>query len=198
MQLVGACETPISSIEHAFRKSGAMDRIWALIEIRSQFQAQRDIPLSYLLKSIRRFYCQDPRDKVYSALGMSDERTRALIRPDYGKTAAEVYAMAINADVDRRVYLHAPTLRKLPISGTEYPSWVTDFSTQGTTWSFGKYERDSLPYGKCFVTSDTFAADLKLLTVEGMLVDTVEFQYTGHRSKVHKDLRWQLVDMGSP
>ncbi len=47
-----------------------------------------------LLVSFARRECYNPRDRVYSFLGLADDITRGMIRPDYTKTTAQVFEHA--------------------------------------------------------------------------------------------------------
>ncbi|KAI0601934.1 heterokaryon incompatibility protein-domain-containing protein [Biscogniauxia sp. FL1348] len=90
--------------------------------------------LAYVLHSFRTFKCKDPRDKVFSLLGLIRNADHPLILPDYHKAEVQVYK-----DVARYVFTVEQTSRKLfalAVAGIGYyrrlaelPSWVPDWAS---------------------------------------------------------------------
>ncbi|KAI1633258.1 heterokaryon incompatibility protein-domain-containing protein [Biscogniauxia mediterranea] len=90
--------------------------------------------LAYVLHSFRTFKCKDPRDKVFSLLGLIRGADHPLILPDYHKDEVQVYK-----DVARYVFTVEQTSRKLlalAVAGIghyrrlgELPSWVPDWAS---------------------------------------------------------------------
>lgn len=52
-----------------------------------------------ILNRMRRYECQDPRDKVYAALGMAVDVRDNDIVPDYSKSPMEVYMDVVKFSV---------------------------------------------------------------------------------------------------
>ena len=49
-------------------------------------------PLVYLLRSLRTFGATDPRDKIFTLLGIASDAKALALCPDYGKSCEEVYS----------------------------------------------------------------------------------------------------------
>ncbi|KAI5922400.1 heterokaryon incompatibility protein-domain-containing protein [Camillea tinctor] len=90
--------------------------------------------LAYVLSSFRSFKCKDPRDKVFSLLGLIRSADHPLILPDYRKDEVQVYK-----DVARYIFTVEQTSRKLvalAVAGIGHyrrlgklPSWVPDWAS---------------------------------------------------------------------
>ena len=86
-----------------------------------------------LLTTARYFNATDPRDKVFSVLGLvTDDNEEQLLKPDYSKSANQVFE-----DLAKYLFLYAlkPSVQLLAAAGVGYtpsrrplPSWVPDLS----------------------------------------------------------------------
>jgi hypothetical protein len=93
----------------------------------------RDLPdeertLFHLSRLMSNTNVTDPRDKIYSMLGIMSAAESRLITPDYSSDLAQVYQQATFASIAANQSLAILSL----ISGsdeeqTHYPSWVVDF-----------------------------------------------------------------------
>lgn len=126
IQVIGTCHTRMIHINRKLYESGAFDRAWSLTEIRKVYRQRGSIKLFTLLHRNRHRLCQDPRDKVYSILGLTDEHNRVAIKADYNKSVAIVYAMAMRCDIESLGNLHALALVDHQTAVMKFPSWVAD------------------------------------------------------------------------
>jgi len=106
---------------------------------REDFQTLKEISLESLLYSTGIFEASDPRDKVYSILGirsaMIDPNISKEILPDYQKSVAEVFTEATRAVILGRSSLNIcginDSLSSKTIKGL--PSWVPDYSSSSNS-----------------------------------------------------------------
>lgn len=91
-------------------------------------------PLHELMQATRTTQASDPRDKVYSLLGLvKDHPESHRIVPDYEKPVAEVFAMAARIAVEKSNRLDELSCsfdrmyRRVP----DVPTWVPDYSVPG-------------------------------------------------------------------
>jgi hypothetical protein len=178
IQLLGTCKMRITLFPHQFRTSGALDRAWGMVQIRQQLASGGYIDLLSLLYRCRYRTCLDPRDKIYSILGMTNERTRLKLKPDYIKSVAEVFTMAVANDMEIHGDLEILNLIDHDTMQLTYPSWVADWERSieraPRTWRFTKYVPESAPYKSASFSPVTFSDDLQLLHVDGFRIDVVE------------------------
>lgn len=64
--------------------------IEALERIRSGWNERRRHPLQDLMREFRYRKATDPRDKVYSLLGLMGDRMNDFLQPDYNKSVGNV------------------------------------------------------------------------------------------------------------
>ena len=74
----------------AFLK-GAAEAARKVWNLREQRRIANEPELLELLQRYRHSHCKDPRDKVYSLLGLVSDAVRLSIGPDYNKSVIEVY-----------------------------------------------------------------------------------------------------------
>ncbi|ERF74426.1 hypothetical protein EPUS_06604 [Endocarpon pusillum Z07020] len=94
--------------------------------------------MSDSLSKIRPLQSSEPRDKIYSTLGIASrfsDRVFQLIRPDYGRSAEEVYTSATATIIMNCQHLgilaHVGDIaRNRPLN---LPSWVVDYSQLSDT-----------------------------------------------------------------
>ncbi|KAK5721830.1 hypothetical protein LTR15_006423 [Elasticomyces elasticus] len=128
----------------------------------------------------------NPRDKVYSLLGLIDPGERALITIDYSKEVAWVFAEATYASIVGISNLNILHLVKQEKSDIPLPSWVVDFShpykDAGESWirssDFSQYLYASEPIPWCRIQDRSFAKALltvkrRSLVVTGLQFDTI-------------------------
>jgi hypothetical protein len=178
IQLLGTCKMRITLFPHQFRTSGALDRAWGMVQIRRWLASRGSIDLLSLLYRNRYRICLDPRDKIYSIIGMTNERTRLKLKPDYIKSVAEVFIMAVANDMEIHGDLEILNLIDHDTVQFTYPSWVADWGRcigrAPRTWRFTKYVPESAPYKSAFFSPVTFSDDLQLLHADGFRIDVVE------------------------
>ena len=106
-----------------------------MLYIKYDFAVKRSVDFLRLLDHRRR-NCADLRDKIYSLLGMTNEFTRARLRPDYSAPVAEVFAAALASDIDEHQDLEVLNFVDHLDDPGEYPSWVADLARGPETWRF--------------------------------------------------------------
>ena len=65
-------------------------RITGLHRIRSRWHDRQRHPLQDLMRECRYRIATDPRDKIYSLLGLMDDHMNDLLQPDYSKSVGNV------------------------------------------------------------------------------------------------------------
>ena len=129
----------------------ALNNVRALADVRLDFdesgvevKVAKRRGLEMLLHATQTFSCSDPRDRIFSVLGIaSDYDDCDLLRPDYEKSVEKVFE-----DVARYLILHRvpPTISILSFAGIgfskarkeakELPSWVPDWNENRTSVAF--------------------------------------------------------------
>jgi hypothetical protein len=100
-------------------------------------QAADDTPWTLLivLSRLLKFECQNPRDRVYAALGMATDVHDGRLIPDYTKTCAEVYVDVVrwcltdmeNGPLDFLGHVVRSTEGMRYIFPGDLPTWVPDW-----------------------------------------------------------------------
>ncbi|KAK4940531.1 hypothetical protein LTR10_019405 [Elasticomyces elasticus] len=100
--------------------------------IRSEWHAGGRLPLRVLLYESRNRHCSDPRDKVYSLLGLMCERQTVLVQPNYLHPISQVYANATRFLITSDRSLDVICGQGLETALPDLPSWAQDFRWFGT------------------------------------------------------------------
>lgn len=145
--------TAVMSLQYSSRVNAGIlcSKAWLEARKRTRYLAEGRNPVQQesiysLRRNLGHLICNDPRDKIYSALGLMGPRTQSLqIVPSYTQATEKVYM-----DIARRVVTHWSTLNilqecELSSRHLDIPSWVPDWSTPmkssilNTTWSACAY-----------------------------------------------------------
>jgi hypothetical protein len=118
----------------------------------------------------------DPRDKVYSILGMMNQRIRRTLRPDYTKSVSQVFTMAIVADIKPFGDLEVLNLvdHSSITPNQMLPSWVADLQNIAQTKRLTKYVPKSKSYRSVRLNPVTFSGNLRILHADGLFIDVVK------------------------
>ena len=152
-----------------------------LDKLRNDFTTNKGLSLQKLLYLTMDLDATDPRDKIYSLLGLLDERERGAINPDYRKTALLVYAETMTYLLQTaRSVQPACFFTLMKPNSSALPSWVPDFSQQRKSSYYnpsglhhnrhnasGPVPSDAKPY---VLVSE----DMKTITVNGVCVDQID------------------------
>jgi hypothetical protein len=163
-----------------------------------------NISLLDVLRLIRGYDCEDPRDKLYAALGMAMDVNKNDIIPDYKKSPMAVYRDIVKFCISKRndhsldflghVWRSArgTAFEHQPVS--KIPSWVPDWTFKVYMFPFEKY-LDSDAYGRrenaynATKTSNGYCyIDGARLCLQGSVLD--------HITRVSTICEWNLVSGG--
>jgi hypothetical protein len=154
--------------------------------IRRDSKRHQDATMFHRINYTRLFRCMDPRDVVYSLLGVAGDVAdygQDLI-PDYNLSVEEVYKRFVSATIilkgklDPLSFLHIPA----DSGGRDLPSWVADLSDLEDLIDPLTPIRGGVGNGVPFHAGGSFrprsriSRDGKLLYVWGKKLDTI-FQY---------------------
>jgi hypothetical protein len=189
-----------------FIDTETIDAARGICHLRARFSHENPVALWKLLKRLYRQQSTNPRDKIYSVLGMTFPNMRERLKPDYSKSISQVFTEAIAADMIDGGHLYALLLVKHgdKPSIEDLPSWVADLrEVYRPEWLVL-----SKPQRPTFVA---FSPDSRILCTDGFIVDSVaetrlqgtdvEFQYVPivHQNKWTWDIEQitaTLLDRG--
>src|SRR4051794_8551217 len=90
--------------------------------------------LLQILETFRGFQCTNPVDRIYALLGLPAlDRNMPLPKPDYRKSAGEVYCETVRAIIQHTADLTVLCLPKENFDGVlkyDLPSWVPDWISE--------------------------------------------------------------------
>jgi hypothetical protein len=118
--------------------AGAQEPARKVLRLRIRREQPDDFDLLSLLQRFRHAECSNPRDKVYSLLGLVPDAFRAHIVPDYSKPVLEVYIDSISHTLIQpspnlnflgyAMKLDSPSRAlSAEISHASWPSWVPNW-----------------------------------------------------------------------
>ncbi|KAI8932021.1 hypothetical protein NX059_010915 [Plenodomus lindquistii] len=136
----------------------------------------KSLPFANLLALSRISGCQDPKDKVYSLLGLVN-RSAFRMTPDYGKPVAEIYSYATRYWINETRSLNCLSwvLNETSFRKSEFPSWIGEFED---TFHQEELAFTTLPYK---ATLDSRIApliplgteDFRTLPARGLSIDCI-------------------------
>jgi hypothetical protein len=174
---------------HPFTASGAIGTAGSISHMRHKFRQHGAVELWQLLRRLHQQDYTDPKDKVYSVLGMTGLDVKRYLRPDYTKPVWEVFTMAILAIIMANQDLDALLLFErgcLPLTET-FPSWVADLRTTVRRRTFFAY----LKQLKRQPADITFSKDNQILSTDGFVFDMVlETKVQGINVEMGRRLPW--------
>jgi len=176
---------------------------WSRRRLNQWYRNVNETPLLAMMAHTGDYHATDPRDKVYSLLGIANPEDCELIgKPDYNATVADVYSRFVKSFVERRhnldiicfAHIFNRHKRDSSIQG-DIPSWVPDWraiykpcvvplmASQSGRSHVGNFR----PLGKLdgstsviyeasgrSMSKASFSDDLKELICEGVLLDYVD------------------------
>ncbi|KAF2257736.1 hypothetical protein CC78DRAFT_549686 [Lojkania enalia] len=89
-------------------------------------RAAASLPLIHLLRTHRKFYASDPRDKVFALLGLASDAETLGIRVDYHQTFEQVFT-AVAEKLLLNGFVEVLSLTDSETSQHALPSWVPDW-----------------------------------------------------------------------
>jgi hypothetical protein len=115
-------------------KNGLWPSTWVepLLQVkRLGIMRSQRVELSYhmIRQDMRTFHCRDPRDRMYSVLGLLRQKDRELkICPDYSRDIEEVYVDIVQHILKSHHSLELLQTCELATRSLNIPSWVPDWS----------------------------------------------------------------------
>ncbi|RII09756.1 hypothetical protein CUC08_Gglean005746 [Alternaria sp. MG1] len=163
-----------------------------------------NISLLRVLRLIRAYECEDPRDKLYSALGMAMDVYGDDIVPDYTKPSSAVYSDVVRFYISKSTDCSLDVLGEVQRSapGTTFehqhdrtlPSWTPDWTFRASLFSFEKvldsdeygesknaYNASGMSNGQCYI-------DGSHLCLQGSVLDRI--------TRVSSICEWNLAARG--
>lgn len=105
----------------------SFEKITTLFEINSKFNNGQRLPLRVLLALSAGRNSENPRDRIYGLHGLMKDEQNPLLKPDYMKPVAEVYANVARHIISTGESLDVICGHQLLGRLSELPSWVPDF-----------------------------------------------------------------------
>jgi Heterokaryon incompatibility protein (HET) len=121
-------------------------RVWDLhrmYDTKTSFEARTPLNISKLVASHRNASATDPRDMVFSLVGLSEDPEAAQLVPDYSLTTEKVFRNLFEYSVTKDKSLNIIGFSFGFIPNRDWPSWVPDW---------GRYTLESSP---CPLINDT-------------------------------------------
>ncbi|KAK4169828.1 heterokaryon incompatibility protein-domain-containing protein [Cladorrhinum sp. PSN259] len=188
--LPGPVEDPYSLAECLANLAQVRELIWIDGE---------KFDLASLLQFSHPFRASNPRDKVYSLLGLAYDREELGLKIDYKRPVADLYT-----DVASRIFLQSQDLMLLddiiyPKSVEGLPSWAPDWST----WVYGS---QGVSYDETYSAGGSTTCKIRFDPGEGRLdiagwlvgsISTISSPILPHYRRAHPDdiverRRWLL------
>ncbi|KAJ9638365.1 hypothetical protein H2199_007052 [Coniosporium tulheliwenetii] len=141
------------------------------------------MPISEILMNNISCFSKDPRDMIFSLLGLATDVDGAPeLDPDYEKSVKQVYTDFVKFQVRKHGFLDIICASKHPKTQPDLPSWVPDWSNLRDNVSvlFSSFEHDPFAgdqYVYCasrgLLETVRFSEDDRILSVVGIQVDTI-------------------------
>ena len=107
------------------------EKITTIFETNSKFNNGQRQPLRTLLALSAGRKSENPRDRIYGLHGLMKDEQTPLLKPDYTKSVAEVYANVARHIISTEKSLDVVCGHQLRDGLLELPSWVSDFRQFG-------------------------------------------------------------------
>jgi hypothetical protein len=134
--------------------------------------------LLYLLHEHRRREATDPRDKVFAMLGLAEDFSPDLLKPNYSKSVGQIYRETTLASIKQTGSLEILRHTWEPVQRSEeytLPSWVRSWEVPTSlAKEAGQYGHES-PYRASAgsLASLNVSNDLSVLVIKGLYIDRV-------------------------
>ena len=165
------CNAPVANIR----------KLTGLEKIRLGWNSALRQPLRELIRECRYRRATDPRDKIYSLLGLMGDSRNDLLQPDYTKPVAEVYSQATQHFIIQCESLD-PICGWQTLGRDDLPTWVPDYNlnqdlapsplvpTDGRESLFAASGYDNR---STYILDTSSIAQWTILSVTGLLIDNI-------------------------
>jgi hypothetical protein len=151
-----------------------------LRRLRAETLSRReDMKFSSLLETALQRLCQDPSDKVYAVLSLTNAAVQSQFRSDYTQSMEWAYTMAVKADVETSRSIEILCCCRTNTTHDSLPSWAPDWSRSKDMNSVGGFLGKSIykastpdPWSNTWYPSP-FSGDLRTLRASGCCVGMV-------------------------
>ncbi|RSL91449.1 hypothetical protein CDV31_015466 [Fusarium ambrosium] len=141
------------------------------IQAIDSFRQEHSNHLVQVLQSTRAALTTDPRDSVYAKLGLALDSHNLITEPDYSLGVEEVFKRLAAAHISRYGCLYLICLTE--DSSYNLPSWVPDWSKTSGRLALQPSLVSHLNGKRASGGSAGFSADLSVLFVGGIHIDTI-------------------------
>lgn len=124
-----------------------------------------------LLQMARKANITDPRDKIYSLMGLMDQSLANFIRPDYGRSILYTYSQFATKLIQTAPFGLNIICQGNGIREQEWPSWVPNFMIRAT---FAKLDHEFFYTASRTELGDVSFPNTGELKAFGICVDTVD------------------------
>jgi Heterokaryon incompatibility protein (HET) len=166
-----------------------------LAKISKDDRHHRLLTLNALLANTRTRACTDPRDKVYSLLGIAS--CQGKIFPDYSKTAADVFTETARTLIIEYQHLEVLSNAIYLERQASIPSWVPDWSRPSDCLPLGmRNTNGGARYHAALTTKPSVIDDKSSpykLKLRGLQVDRVAIIYSASKGLEKLDVDWSLI-----
>jgi hypothetical protein len=118
--------------------------------------------------------CKDPRDRVYSILGLLSPEIREIIIPDYSKPVAWAHSMLSKALIQTNKNMSILVDIGDGTSHLQCPSWVRDLGRKRQARYHYQENTMGFAASRASTCHPQFSEDLLEMTVDGFIIDVVE------------------------
>lgn len=155
-----ALSNPLAGIKEEEARLGGLPSVVMMNGLREDFQTLKINSVENLLYMTSMFHAQEPRDQIYSVLGLQgaslSRGEASVVKPDYEKPVEDVFVDAARACIMQSSSLTICGLKDCASSPMQesLPSWVPDFTTTALTSTTSLCRPVPLrPYNACGDTS---------------------------------------------
>jgi hypothetical protein len=168
------------ALQYVYGREGRPAFAASIQNRRAGVKLEQDQDLTVLLTSIRRFKATDPRDKIFSLLGIAKAKTgdvdQYAIQADYSDEVAEVFRSVTSIVVRKDSSLALlSTVEDATLTKTQgLPSWVPDYSIWQEATILGMPQNPHNYHAAGNTPVNVHESAPELLVLDALHVDTIK------------------------